>query len=319
MTPDNPPPIDGLFQLSPGTEHCLRFAFGQRGGQARLYSGEQFTLIDSRFEPAPQPAVWRHQNQGSIVELNFVLEGYLRQTHSGLLQQQAYVAGYHNLLFNPDSLEENELVGGKAFQMLSIQVEMESMTRLLVDYAPELEPLAQQVAQRIPFVRQSPVLAYPEPVMQLLKTLWQSPTSSGLKRLHFESVGLFLLSYAVDRLSQGGAFEKPAGLTPTAKAKLYYARDLLVDQLSDPPGLRQLAKACELNEFSLKKGFKALFGTTVYGFVLQRRMEAARIALYSGEKTVTQLAYELGYAHPQHFHRVFKQYYGVTPRSVKLA
>ena len=92
---------------------------------------------------------------------------------------------------------------------------------------------------------------------------------------------------------------------------------MLLEQLSAPLRLSALAKACELNEFSLKRGFKALFGTSVYGFVLQQRTDAARLALIRGKKSISEIAYELGYAHLQHFARVFKKYTGVTPNTLK--
>ena len=35
-----------------------------------------------------------------------------------------------------------------------------------------------------------------------------------------------------------------------------------------------------------------------------------RKMIYEGEKNITDIAYELGYAHPQHFHRAFKKQFG---------
>ncbi|WP_146011086.1 hypothetical protein [Siphonobacter sp. BAB-5405] len=60
------------------------------------------------------------------------------------------------------------------------------MIRLLTAYAPELEAVAQKLADQTPFVCQSPILNLPEPIKYLLKTVWQSPDSPGLKRLYFE-------------------------------------------------------------------------------------------------------------------------------------
>jgi len=309
-------PIDSLYQFDKGSEQVLTPCFEQRRAHVRLFTGEQFRVIDTHFRAQVGSARWSHYNQRPLVELNFVLGGYLAQTHSGLLHQQAYSTGYHNCLYNPDSLEENELASNKAFQMLSLQLEPGEMMRLLTAYAPELERVAQKLADRTPFVCQSPVLDLPDPIKYTLKTVWQSPDSPGLKRLYFDSVVLRLLGYQFDQLLGVVQPVAPAAIRLSEKDKLYHARTLLLEQLSAPPRLRELAKACQLNEFSLKRGFKALFGVPVYGFVLQQRMAAARRALTSGEKSVSEIAYELGYAHPQHFHRVFKKYTGVTPKTL---
>jgi AraC-like DNA-binding protein len=39
----------------------------------------------------------------------------------------------------------------------------------------------------------------------------------------------------------------------------------------------------------------------------------AKRLLYEGEKNVSMIAYELGYAHPQHFNRAFKKQFGIAP------
>lgn len=310
--------IDSLYQYDKGSEQLLELSFGPRKGQVRLFAGEHFTVIDTTFPSEPGSTRWSHYNPRPLVEMNFVLGGYLAQSHSGLLQQQAYVAGYHNCLFNPDSEEENELVSNQPFHMLSVQLDPAEMMRLLMEYAPNQEFVVQKLSDKSPFIRQSPVLDLPEPIKYRLKTVWQSPGSPGLKRLHFDSVVLQLLGYQFDQLFGARQQSQPAAITLGEKDKLYHARSLLMDRLSDPPRLSGLAKACQLNEFSLKRGFKQLFGTTVFGFVLQQRMESARMSLYAGEKTVSEIAYELGYTHPQHFYRAFKQYYGVTPKMLGL-
>lgn len=318
MNQRNQGSIESLYQHDKGAEQQLALGFGPRTGQVHLFSGAQFTVIDTSFLSQPGATRWSHHNPRALVEMNFVLSGYLTQSHSGLLQQQAYVAGYHNCLFNPDAVEENELISNQPFHMVSVQLERDEMMRLLMAYAPTLDVVAGQLADRSPFLRQSPVARLPQAIRYRLETVWQSPASPGLKRLHFESVVLQLLTYQFDQLMGEREPIQSASLSGGEKEKLYHAQSLLLANLSDPPRLSALAKACQLNEFSLKRGFKALFGLTVYGFVLQQRMGVARTCLLAGHKSVSEIAYELGYGHPQHFHRAFKQYYGVTPKALKL-
>jgi AraC family transcriptional activator of pyochelin receptor len=101
------------------------------------------------------------------------------------------------------------------------------------------------------------------------------------------------------------------------KERIVFARDYLLTHMDAPPGLIQLAAIAGINEFKLKRGFKELFGNTVFGYLADVRLEMARRALHQKQKTVTQIAFELGYASLQHFSAAFKKKFGVSP--AKLA
>jgi AraC-like DNA-binding protein len=84
-----------------------------------------------------------------------------------------------------------------------------------------------------------------------------------------------------------------------------------------PPTLSELAKAVGINEYKLKKGFKETFGNTVFGYLADTRLELARIELFEKKKSVSQLAFELGYSSIQHFSNAFKKKFGVSPGRLK--
>jgi AraC family transcriptional activator of pyochelin receptor len=310
------PEFGTLYRHEKGSELQFDLKFEEREGTIRLFRAESFTIVDAAFTSAESDAKWSHYNDQAKVEMNFVMAGQLHQSQSGLFSQQSYTTGYHNCLFNPNSFEESALTSGQPFRMLSLQVEPAEMIRMLLDYAPDLETIAVKIETERPFSYQSAVLGLPGRISLLLKTFWNSPVNGGLKLLHFESLFLQLLCYQFDRLLNDQSIINPVTVKLGDRDKLYHARNILLQQLSDPPGLASLARECQLNEFSLKKGFKQLFGSTVLGFVTQQRMEAARAAIYSGEKNINEIAYELGFASPQYFHRVFKKYFGTTPKAL---
>lgn len=97
------------------------------------------------------------------------------------------------------------------------------------------------------------------------------------------------------------------------KERIVFARDYLLTHMDAPPTLVQLAAIAGLNEFKLKRGFKEMFGQTVFGYLADVRLEMACRALRGKQKTVTQIAFELGYASLQHFSAAFKKKFGVPP------
>lgn len=100
------------------------------------------------------------------------------------------------------------------------------------------------------------------------------------------------------------------------KERILYARDYLLTHLDAPPRLEQLAGIVGINVFKLKCGFKEMFGQPPFTYLAEVRLEMARTALKRKEKTITQIAFELGYASLQHFSAAFKKKFGMPPAQV---
>ncbi len=54
---------------------------------------------------------------------------------------------------------------------------------------------------------------------------------------------------------------------------LYRAKEILLNDIIRPPSLKELARKSAINEFKLKKGFKELFGITVYRMLQEVRLK----------------------------------------------
>ena len=64
----------------------------------------------------------------------------------------------------------------------------------------------------------------------------------------------------------------------------------------------------------LKEGFKQVYGTSVFSFLLDYKMEYARQLLASGSHNVNEVGVEIGYSTASHFIAAFKKKFGVTPK-----
>ena len=62
-----------------------------------------------------------------------------------------------------------------------------------------------------------------------------------------------------------------------------------------------------------------MFGTTVFGYVRQLRMEKARFLLETSDMTVTEIALAVGYTSLGHFAGAFKRSFGLVPREYRLS
>jgi AraC-like DNA-binding protein len=98
--------------------------------------------------------------------------------------------------------------------------------------------------------------------------------------------------------------------------KLHIAKTLLEQNITTPCSLHELAKRAGLNEFKLKRGFKELFGTTVFGYLHEQRMVISKRMLLEN-MSVTEVSEYCGYTYVQSFITAFRKKYGITPDKFK--
>jgi AraC family transcriptional regulator, transcriptional activator of the genes for pyochelin and ferripyochelin receptors len=72
-----------------------------------------------------------------------------------------------------------------------------------------------------------------------------------------------------------------------------------------------------MNEFKLKRGFREIFGTSPYAFLLQHKLELARNYLLDTEWSIGEIARRIGYRDPAHFTHAFRKQYGLRPSDLR--
>lgn len=107
---------------------------------------------------------------------------------------------------------------------------------------------------------------------------------------------------------------------PTAdSAAVMAAARFLKENLHEPHSIARLSRRVHLNEFKLKKGFRDLYDTSIFGYLRAERMERAAELLSRPGKNVAEVANEVGYSNPSHFARAFKDQHGVLPKRYQQA
>ena len=97
------------------------------------------------------------------------------------------------------------------------------------------------------------------------------------------------------------------------REKIVRARELLILHIGEPITIKELSRKVAINECYLKKGFKEMFGSTIFDFYQSQRMEHARYLLYEKGLSVTDVSIMLGYSSISHFSTAFKKHTGLKP------
>ena len=97
------------------------------------------------------------------------------------------------------------------------------------------------------------------------------------------------------------------------REKIVKAREILLQHIGEPITIKELSRKVAINECYLKKGFKEMFGATVFDFYQGQRMEHAKYLLYEKGLSVTEVSMLLGYSSISHFSTAFKKHTGIKP------
>jgi AraC-like DNA-binding protein len=95
--------------------------------------------------------------------------------------------------------------------------------------------------------------------------------------------------------------------------RLCRARDLLAAEFQSQVLLDAAAREACLSPFHFHRLFRSTFGETPHNFLTRRRMDRARHLLASGEMTVTEVCFDIGYSSLGSFSTKFQSLVGVPP------
>lgn len=142
----------------------------------------------------------------------------------------------------------------------------------------------------------------------IVESMFTTPLGGSARSLYLESCVLGLLA---ERIESADYPQRHAAssldVAHAAKARAHLDANLMV-----PPTIIELARLVGTNDFKLKRAFKHAFGTTIFGYVRQRRLERAATDLYAG-LPVAAAAAVAGYECPRCFAQAFRRRYGVLP------
>ncbi|MED1802716.1 helix-turn-helix transcriptional regulator [Brevibacillus porteri] len=271
-------------------------------------------LVESSYS-LQENRVMDLQSQAAMVELSFCLEGSGEFVVSG--SQHEFLPGSCSLQLMNDFHAHFMYRADVPHRSVGIGISVEQFNEWVAESdegaAYSFQGLLGNQAYRLFRMPLQPNMAR---MLQQLNDF--SSSHLKLRRLHTEGKILEIVSTALDTFLFEREENRPRSqLSRSDREKIHNARDILLENMESPPSLIELARMAQLNEYKLKIGFKEEFGTSVFAYLRERRLEKALGLLLEGNLNVSEVALIVGFSNFSHFSEAFRKQYGCNPSEVK--
>ncbi|WP_089342046.1 helix-turn-helix transcriptional regulator [Burkholderia singularis] len=141
-----------------------------------------------------------------------------------------------------------------------------------------------------------------------------------LEAIYLESRVLDLLAEALAPLQAdpdepgGGAAPEAALLDSRGYRRMADLRAFLGSGHAHHLSLDDIARHAGMNANAMQRQFRAVYGTTIFDFLRESRLQRARVALERDAVSVKQAAALAGYTSAANFATAYKRRFGVTPK-----
>ncbi|WEK38201.1 MAG: AraC family transcriptional regulator [Candidatus Pseudobacter hemicellulosilyticus] len=298
----------------PGVEnYVVQGAFG-RALIAGL-EGPGFAVWQQVLEPATNqyfPSVLN----GRGIQLPIALKGSWQGRVAGTAAEWRIPEGQFNLLADAGQGLEYRMEAGKTGQWCTLYLTVDYLAQF-VPYFPALESFVEAAAAgETGLPGSSPARITPEMVL-MVRNLLHNEFTGDVRTLYLQYKIPELLLLALNRVAPAYL---PAGdirLQVYDIDKIREAREYLLLNMEHPLTVIELAHKVGLNDFKLKKGFKQLYGVTIFDFLLEARMDKAKTLLLETDTPVHEIAFATGYKNVSSFTAAFKKKVGYPPTIMK--
>jgi len=251
-----------------------------------------------------------------VVRLHIGLKGNYSFHYNQLDTDFHLIGGHHNIMYSKDfdMTVENRTLQLETF---GVQFPRDTFLGFTQNANDLLKNFGDHIASGKPVLLSDQWGAVDPPIQQVVYQILNHHYSGDLQRLFLLSKSIELLVLCAESCMLALNKKQEFVRTPADKEKIIAVRDLINQRISDPPSLTQISRSVGLNEYKLKRGFKEMFSTTVFGYLTEQRLLLAQQYLKDTQKTAAEISFELGYSTPQHFNNVFKKRFGITPDSIR--
>lgn len=258
------------------------------------------------------------QHDFSFIKLHFEIEGDNEYCPENPSERGIYIPqGHYNLFFLPviKGVLNYRTKKRKTLEITFTEAYLEQL------FYPNLKTtiplLADAITNKTAYTMWDSSKSISPKLYILIEDIIQCNYTGAIKKAFLESKVVEILSYLFTIINEEENTKISEDLSSQDYLKIVAVEKILKSQFKEKHTLASIASQVGLNDFKLKKYFKIVFGTTVFHYLTQLRMEYAKQLIVEKEYSVALVSEELGYKNPQHFTVAFKKEFGYLPSKLK--
>ena len=280
-----------------------------RGSYQEEILEEGFRLL--RFQnPLQERIAIEYPLDKNYLQLHFVLKGQVQFGYNENNYQLQLLEDHSLLLYNTqkDLPINAELWPGS--WMMTVVMTLQKFHSLFSEQTEQISYLSLTSKEKKYYSQEaiSPSKAI------ILNQLMHLGVHDSVRKLYVKGKLYELLALYFNRNEEANLEQCPYLADEENVRKIRMAKDIVINRMLEPPTLESLAAEIDLPLKKLKEGFREIYGETVFGFLLNYKMELARKHLLRGELSVNEVGLRVGYSTASHFIAAFKKKYGLTPK-----
>ena len=248
---------------------------------------------------------------GEFIESAFILNGSIDSTFNNRPARSA--KNTHAFQYTP-TMEAEHKIGRQNLEAMHINFELNFFRSIVsTSECRPLDDLFNCLEKKQQFLAPPSLLPLQARMNDIIFSIRNCGFNSLTRAIFIEAKLLELFALQIEQIAQTKTPSTKAICSKEDQAKLFAVREFIENNYLQPLSLAQITTLFGLNEFKLKKGYKSLFNTTVFGHIYNLRMQKAMQLLSQKKMTIGEIADLVGYANIGSFSSEFKKKFGFSP------
>jgi len=278
----------------------------------KLEIEDGFTILRSTNEKNKNSYL-KKEVDVSYIQYHFVIKGQSTFVFNDGAYKMDVENGKYIVLYNPMKKLPINIVISKNSSLISVLISIKKFHKLFSEDINNIQFLKDENINQKYYYENK----ISNPIFIILNELRRFDTKSSTKKLFLKAKIYELFSHLYNRNRDLNVEQCPFLTNEENFKKIKKAKDIIIENMTNPPSLIELSEEINLSLKKLKEGFKKIYGKPVYQFLIEYKMELAKKLLSVNDYNVNEVSIKLGYSTASHFITAFKNKYGLTPKKFK--